>query len=341
MRDTLERALVSRWYRPRPALWLMPLAWLYTALAALAWLPWRIGLRQPWRAPCPVLVVGNLIVGGAGKTPTVIALVRALQADGWHPGVVSRGHGRHTRGVQHSGPDRSAQDIGDEPWLIARVTGVPVVVGERRVEAAQALLRANTGVDLLIADDGLQHHALGRDVELWVFDERGTGNGARLPAGPLRQALPGELPPGVRVLYNAPTPSTPLPGATARRTLAGAVLLTDWLAGQPMDPAALAALRGRPVLAIAGIAAPGRFFGMLRESGLDITPLALPDHADLAVPPWPPDTPEVLCTEKDAAKLDPAPCAGTRVWVVGLDFGLPRDLTRELGQLLARQPTRP
>lgn len=319
----------------------MPLAWLYAALAAMAVLPWALGLRRPWRAPCPVLVVGNLIVGGAGKTPTVIALARALQAEGWHPGVVSRGHGRHSRGVRLAGPDSAAAEIGDEPWLIARATGVPVVVGERRAEAARALLRAHPGVDLLIADDGLQHHALGRDAELWVFDERGVGNGARLPAGPLRQALPTTLPPHVRVLYNAPRSSTPLPGCLARRALAGAVPLAQWHAGHPMEPAALLALRGRSVLAIAGIASPDRFFGMLREMGLDIATQALPDHADLSTPPWPPGTREVLCTEKDAAKLDPSLCGATRVWVVGLDFALPQDLITRLGQLLAGQPTRP
>lgn len=341
MRARLERLLVARWYGPAVSVWLRPLAWLYAALAGLAALPWRLGWRRPWRAPCPVLVVGNLIVGGAGKTPTVIALVMALRAAGWRPGVVSRGHGRRGSGVLLAGPGQDAVALGDEPWLIARVTGVPLAVGKSRVQAAQALLQAHPEVDLLIADDGLQHHALGRDVELWVFDERGVGNGALLPSGPLRRRLPRRVPARARVLYNAPAPSTALPGALATRGLAGAVALADWHRGLAMDPAALHALRGQPLLAIAGIAAPERFFAMLRAEGLTAQTLALPDHADLREPPWPAGTPRVLCTEKDAAKLDPARCGATQVWVVGLDFRLPPDLIADLDQTLAQAAPRP
>jgi tetraacyldisaccharide 4'-kinase len=341
VRAWLERALVARWYAGPAPVWLRPLAGLYAGLAALNTLPWALGLRQPWRAPCPVLVVGNLVVGGAGKTPTVIALVQALRALGWRPGVVSRGHGRRSRGTQVATAGLDAAALGDEPWLIHRRTRAPVAVGTSRVEAAKALLQAHPEVNLLIADDGLQHHALARDLELWVFDERGVGNGALLPAGPLRQALPGQLPARARVLYNAPAASTALPGALATRRLAGAVLLADWRSGQPMAPAALQALRGRPVLAIAGIAAPERFFGMLRGEGLTIIAMPLPDHADLATLPWPPGTAEVLCTEKDAAKLDPARCGHTQVWVVGLDFRLPPELIADLHCSLAQAATAP
>lgn len=333
MRAALERWLVRRWYGPSVPLLLRPLAGLYRLLAALAALPWRRGWRRPWRAPVPVVVVGNLIAGGAGKTPTVIAVVQALQAAGRRPGVVSRGHGRRTRGTRVIAPGDPAAEVGDEPWLIARRTGAPVAVGERRVEAARALLARPQPPDVLVADDGLQHHALARDLELWVFDERGAGNGALLPAGPLRQPLPARLPPQARVLYNAPAPSTPLPGPCAQRGLAGAVPLADWHCGAPMDPGALAALRGRPLHAIAGIAAPERFFGMLRAAGLQIEPQPLPDHADLSTPPWPAGTAEVLCTEKDAAKLDPLRCAGVAVWVVGLDFRLPDTLREALQEL--------
>jgi tetraacyldisaccharide 4'-kinase len=329
VRAALERWLVARWYRPTvaPSLWpLWPLAGVYRLLAGLAALPWR----RPWRAACPVVVVGNLVAGGAGKTPTVIALVQALQAQGRRPGVVSRGHGRRTRGTRLIAPADAASAVGDEPWLIARRTGAPVAVGERRVDAARALLQAHPELDILVADDGLQHPALARDLELWVFDERGAGNGAPLPVGPLRQPLPARVPAAARVLYNAPAPSTPLPGALARRALAGAVALADWHAGAAMDPAALTALRGRPLLAVAGIAAPQRFFGMLAEAGLEVRPLPLPDHAAYDTLPWPPGTSELVCTEKDAAKLDPLRCAGVRVWVVGLDFRLPPEVTSAL-----------
>jgi tetraacyldisaccharide 4'-kinase len=324
VKASLERWLVQRWYGPSvpPLLW--PLAGLYRLLAALAALPWRLGWRRPWRAPCPVIVVGNLVVGGAGKTPTVIALVQALQARGRRPGVVSRGHGRSTRGTRVLAAGDAASAVGDEPWLIARRTGVPVAVGQSRVSAAQAL--GKFAIDCIVSDDGLQHHALARDLEIWVFDERGVGNGAPLPAGPLRQPLPERVPARAKVLYNAAAPSTPLPGALAERALAGAVPLAEWHRGAPMDPAALTLLRGQRLPAVAGIAAPERFFSMLRAAGLAIEPLPQPDHARFDTLPWPAGTPAVLCTEKDAAKLDPERCGGTAVWVVGLDFRLPPEL---------------
>lgn len=302
---------------------LAPLSWVYRVLATLQR---RDAQRRRWRARCPVLVVGNLVAGGAGKTPTVIALVQALRAAGWHPGVVSRGYGRATHGLHEVDAATPAAAVGDEPWLIHRRTLTPVVVAERRTEAARELLRRHPEVDLLIADDGLQHHALARDAEVWVFDERGVGNGMLLPAGPLRQPLPQALPPQAVVLYNAPRPSTPLRGALARRTLAGAALLADWQRGAAMDMAALKALAGRPIPAVAGIGAPGRFFDMLRDAGLTIEPLPLPDHARLDVAPWRAGTPDVVCTEKDAAKLVALPVGATRVWVVGLDFRLPQSL---------------
>jgi tetraacyldisaccharide 4'-kinase len=325
--------LARQWWRPRRGVvgWLLtPLAWLYGALAALQRVRAR---RRRWRAECPMLVVGNLVVGGAGKTPTVIALVQALRAAGWRPGVISRGYGRRGRGRREVDASASAAEVGDEPWLIHRRTLAPLVVAGRRSAAARLLLRRHPEVDLLIADDGLQHHALARDAEVWVFDERGVGNGALLPAGPLRQPLPDRVPPQALVLYNASRPSTPLPGALATRRLAGAVLLDEWQRGAPMQPAALTALAGRTITALAGIAAPERFFGMLRDAGLTLQPLPLPDHAALDVAPWRAGTPEVVCTEKDAAKLIGLPAAAlgtTRVWVVGLDFRLPEDFVAAL-----------
>lgn len=343
MRAALERALTTAWYRrrtPPPAL--LPLSAVYAGLSALAALPWRFGWRRPWRAPCPVVVVGNLVAGGAGKTPTVIALVEALRAAGRQPGVVSRGHGRRTTGVQVADGTQDAGMLGDEPWLIRRRTGVPLAVGERRVEAAAALLRAHPTVDVIVADDGLQHRALARDAELWVFDERGAGNGALIPAGPLRQRLPGRLPDGAFVVYNADAPTTSLPGPLAERALSGAVALADWHAGAPMDPALLRDLAARsaagaPMLAAAGIAAPQRFFGMLAATGIRCATLPLPDHADLSQPPWPPSTADLLCTEKDAAKLDPAHPGAARAWVVGLDFRLPAALVAALLERLPRR----
>jgi tetraacyldisaccharide 4'-kinase len=333
VRGALAHWLAQHWWRPDRSLisWLLePLARLYGLLGRRA-----AANAAPWRAPCPVVVVGNLVVGGAGKTPTVIALVHALRAAGYRPGVVSRGYGRDTRGLLRVAPDSSAADVGDEPLLIRRATGAPMWVGEQRAAAAQALLQAHPDVDLLVSDDGLQHHGLARDVEVWLFDERGVGNGALLPAGPLRQPLPTTAPPQALVLYNAPRPSTPLPGPCAGRALAGAVPLADWRHGAAMQPALLDALVGRRIVAIAGIAAPERFFGMLRARGLDIDARPLPDHAPLEALPWPPGTTDVVCTEKDAIKLAPERCGATRVWVVGLDFQLPSDLVSALRARIA------
>ncbi len=337
-----EALLARHWWRPQPS-WLAqllrPLSWLYALLAAWASARAR---RHAVAAPVPVVVVGNLIVGGAGKTPTVMALVQALQEAGWHPGVVSRGHAglaaarRVASAVQ---PDSSAADVGDEPLLMRRRTGVPVWVGRRRAAVAQALCAAHPQVDVLVSDDGLQHHALRRDVEVLVFDERGAGNGLRLPAGPLREPLPQALAACQMLLYNAPQPSTALPGWLAQRSAGAAVPLASWLAGTRDGALALPALQGRPLLAAAGIASPQRFFGMLEAAGLQISRLPLPDHHTYTALPWPSTTHDVLTTEKDAVKLQGAALGATRVWVVGLDFVLPSSFTQDvLRRLRSAQP---
>lgn len=303
---------------------LRPLGWLYGRIAGLrAWL-YRRGLLRVESLPVPVIVVGNWIVGGAGKTPTTLALLRLLRAQrgphgGLRVGVISRGYGRAGDAVQLVSRDSRAAEVGDEPLLIHLRSGAPVAVGRDRVAAARALLAAHPDTQLLISDDGLQHWRLPRALSVLVFDERGLGNGRLLPAGPLRQDRPLSAEPSL-VLYNASRPSTPLPGHLAQRRLAGAVELAAWWHGEPARPEALAALRGRPVLAAAGMAQPERFFGMLRAEGLTLEGLALPDHHDFATLPWPAGTPEVLLTEKDAVKLDAARLAGARAWVVALDF---------------------
>ena len=312
---------------------LWPLTLVYRALR---WL--HLAVQAPARRlPVPVLVVGNLIVGGAGKTPTVIALVQLLRAHGHRPGVISRGHGRRSQGLQAVGNDSPAELVGDEPLLIHRRTGVPCWVGRDRPAAGQALLAAHPEVDLLICDDGLQHHRLQRDIEVVVFDERGAGNGLLLPAGPLREDLPAELAENCLLLYNAPQPSTPLPGELLQRHLGDAVPLQAWLAGSVAGSVPLPELRGRRLLAAAGIAAPERFFSALEAEGLMITRMALPDHHDFAEPPWPAAGAEVIVTEKDAVKLNPAGPGSSPVWVVGLDFTIPPASSRRLLQLLGHE----
>lgn len=319
---------------------LQPLATLYAGLAALD--RKRQQQRRPRTLGLPVIVVGNLVIGGAGKTPTVIALIEWLRQHGWRPGVVSRGYGRANEGSLVEVTDEStAIEAGDEPLLIHRRTRVPLMVGRDRLAAALALLARHPEVDMLLSDDGLQHHRMPRDLEVVVFDGRGVGNGLMLPAGPLRQSLPHKLPSPMLVLYNAAQPSTPLPGFVAERRLAGAVALADWWRGDVSGRRSLAELHGRPLMAAAGMGDPERFFGMLEQAGLMIERLPLPDHASFDPLPWPTGTSEVLVTEKDAVKLQPERVGATRVWVVALDFALPTAFTEALQQRLPRIPSIP
>ncbi|NUZ04938.1 tetraacyldisaccharide 4'-kinase [Piscinibacter koreensis] len=316
--DALQRA----WLVRGPlAIALRPLAALFGAVLMLRRALYRFGVLRVERLPVPVVVVGNLIVGGAGKTPTVLAVVDLLRGVGRTPGVISRGYGRAAPdALVEVEPATPAAACGDEPLVLRRRAGVPVVVGRDRVAAARELLARHPGVDVIVSDDGLQHWRLGRDAQVLVFDERGVGNGWLLPAGPLREPLPAHLPARSCVLYNAPAPTTRWPGPTAERRLAGVVGLADWWRGDRPDPHALGALSGRRVLAAAGIARPRRFFDLLAAAGVEVVPLALPDHFDFATLPWPNGTADVVVTEKDAAKLDPHRIGVTRVWVAALDF---------------------
>nr|WP_234413860.1 tetraacyldisaccharide 4'-kinase [Ideonella sp. A 288] len=299
---------------------LQPVSWLYGALAAVHRWPFRCGLRTVLPAPRPTIVVGNIVAGGAGKTPAVMALVRWLQAEGRVPGVVSRGHGRATDELIDVHATTAASAAGDEPLLIHRRTGVPVLVGRDRAAAAARLCAAHPEVDVIVADDGLQHLALARDIEVLVFDERGAGNGLLLPAGLLREPLPRTLGPRQLVLYNAARPSTPLQGHLGLRRLGGVVALQDWWRGGPLAVQPLSVLTGRNVLAAAGLARPNAFFDMLDAAGVAIRRLPLPDHHDFASLPWSDDEADVVVTEKDAVKLPPSRAGTTRVWVATLDF---------------------
>jgi len=316
-----SQRLQSAWRGRGPlAVALLPFAAVYALLWRLRRLLLAAGVLRAEPLPVPVVVVGNLIAGGAGKTPTVIAVASLLRRHGHRPGIVSRGYGRSGDDVLEVLADTPAAQCGDEPRLLKRRLGLPVVVGRDRVAAARELLRRHPGVDVLVSDDGLQHARLPRAAQVLVFDERGAGNGWLLPAGPLREPMPSRVPASTVVLYNAPAPSTPLPGHLATRSLAGVVPLADWWAGRPPSPDALRDLAGRRVLAAAGMAHPERFFDMLQACGLTLQRLPLEDHHDYATLPWDAATQDVVVTEKDAVKLDPRAVGATRVWVAPLDF---------------------
>lgn len=288
-------SLQGAWLRRGLLAWcLRPVSVLYGALAGLHRSLYRLGLRRVRRLPVPVVMVGNVVAGGAGKTPVVAAVVEQLRAAGWRPGIISRGYGRRGAQCLEVTPSTPATLAGDEPLLLARRCSVPVYVAARRYEAGTALLRQYPQVDVLVCDDGLQHHALARDLEICVFDERGTGNGWLLPAGPLREAWPRPVdfvlrPPGL----------AHLPGFTVERRLGAEAVRADGQRRQLIE------LSGQPLVALAGIARPEAFFSMLLAMGLrPERTLALPDHHDYeASPPELPPGMACVCTEKDAVKL--------------------------------------
>jgi tetraacyldisaccharide 4'-kinase len=297
----VEQALLRAW-RTRGALaWLLwPLSLLYGLLNSLRSQLYRRGLLATQRVAVPVVVVGNVVAGGAGKTPIVMALAQHWTARGVRVGVVARGYGRTTPpgtpDCREVRPDSPPAEVGDEPALVRRSCQVPVFVARQRFAAAQALLAAYPDTQLILCDDGLQHHALHRDVEICVFDDRGTGNGFLLPAGPLREPWPR---PVDLVLHSGAHPA--FAGYRARRTLADYALTAD---GHRVP---LASLQGTPLRALAAIAQPDNFFTMLRAAGLTLAATeALPDHYDFNSYPRPPDKRQrLICTEKDAVKLWP------------------------------------
>lgn len=295
---SLHTTLPRLWLQRGPKVWpLLPLSWLYAALVALRRLAFARGWLASGHPGVPVLVVGNVVAGGAGKTPTTLALLQHLRARGLQVGVVSRGYGRQDTRVRAVQADSTAREVGDEPLLIAQRSGVPVWVGASRLQAARALRQAHPEVQLVVCDDGLQHLALQRDLEICVMDERGAGNGWLLPAGPLREPWPR---PVDLLLY---TDGRALPKASAQTFSARRMLAAQAVNGHG-ERRPLAHWRGQPVDALAGLARPEAFFDMLRAQGLSLASAqALPDHDDFAH--WSPPTSgrELLCTEKDAVKL--------------------------------------
>ena len=328
---------------------LAPLAGITAAAVRRKREAYRDGRRQAWRAPVPVVVVGNVYVGGTGKTPVVIAAVSGLRALGWNPGVVSRGYGARVGAAPRVGRGEALDpsDYGDEPALIARATNAPVAVHPRRARAAQALLRAHPEVDVIVTDDGLQHLQLARDVEIIVQDERGTGNGRLLPAGPLREPA-SRLDEVDAVITNRGTSTAPevAPAASARQAAAGPLRMD-----MVLDPDAARRLvdgltrpladfiePGARVAAAAGIGNPRRFFDTLRAAGVaPVEEIALPDHYAYADSPFDKVRAEhILVTAKDAVKCgrldDP------RLWEVGVTARfVPEGFADWLDETIARK----
>ncbi len=328
------RWLEQYWYRISPlhlALW--PLSLAFAALAALRRLLYRAGVLKVTRLPVPVIVAGNLSVGGTGKTPLVIWLAQLLRERGYHPGIVCRGYGGNALAPQRAATDSDPGVVGDEAVLLARRCGCPVWVGARRAVAARALLAAHPECDAVISDDGLQHYALARDVEIAVIDgERGFGNGMLLPAGPLREPLRRLARVDALVVNGAALfPRAVLPSGmpTFEMTLGGRTFYDLLDPARQAEPGHFATQR---VHAVAGIGNPGRFFNHLRDLGISFTSHPFPDHhafkpADFAAA----DAAAVLMTEKDAVKCERF--GSGKFWALRIDAQI--DLA--LGELILRQ----
>jgi tetraacyldisaccharide 4'-kinase len=314
-RAELARRLQALWYGgSRFYRLLLPLSWLYCAVVMLRRGAYRLGVLPGASLDCRVVVVGNLVAGGGGKTPLVMALAGLLTGAGLRVGILCSGYrGRASGRPQRVLADSDPGEVGDEALLLAQKTGLPVMAGRDRVAAGRALLH-DTACDLLLCDDGLQHYALHRDMEIVVIDaERPRGNGACLPAGPLRERW--------RRLQQADAvialgrPCAPA-GFVMRYVSDSAVNLHD-----PGQCRPLAAFAGRAVYAVAGIAHPWRFFNQLHEAGLQVEARAFDDHhrytpADFDFA----DRRPVLMTEKDAVKCRLLPVADA--WVVPVEVRL-------------------
>jgi tetraacyldisaccharide 4'-kinase len=303
--------LQPQWYRL--SLWhlvLLPLSLLFGLLAAARRGMYRSGLLTSFRLPVPVVVVGNIAVGGTGKTPLVLWIAQFLKTRGFRPGIVSRGYGAVGVAPRAVTPDADPARMGDEPLLLARHSGCPVWVGTDRAAVALALLQAHPQCDVLLCDDGLQHYRLRRDVEIAVVDgARGCGNGYLLPAGPLRESV-GRLDTVDAVVVNGAGTrngyAMTLAGETFRNLADGSLTA---MAGD---------FKGKKLYAVAGIGNPQRFFNHLRGLGLACEEHAFPDHH-----PYRADelafagADAVLMTEKDAVKC--AAFAAANWWQLAVE----------------------
>ena len=288
----------QHWYRLSAlslALW--PASLVYRLLVALRRFAYSSGALQALRLPVPVIVVGNVVAGGTGKTPLVLWLAAALRKRGWKPGILSRGYRGSAAAPMEVAAASPAELVGDEPLLLARHGGCPVWIGRERATAAAGLLAAHPECDVLILDDGLQHYRIARDIEIAVEDERGAGNGFLLPAGPLREPASRRVDAWVANTASCGTHSPcfrmDLRGDTFRRVAA------------PRVSAPAAAFAGKRLHAVAGIGNPQRFFDHLARLGLATVNHAFPDHHAYAASDLDfGDCEALLMTEKDAVKCE-------------------------------------
>lgn len=332
MRSETEHKLAEIWYGGAPTpLWLRSLVPLYRAGNRLD--RWRKSRNPPGDLGAAfIIIVGNITVGGSGKTPLVIRLCQILRGAGYTPGVVSRGYGRKERGMRLVSPASDPGAVGDEPVLIAQRAGVPVVVSRDRCEAARTLLKK--GIDVIISDDGLQHYRLPRNLEICVIDgKRGFGNMLLLPAGPLREPLE-RLASVDQIVVNGEAESLPEELQPVQMTVV-AGLLRSLSNGQSWR---LSQFSGCKANAVAGVGNPGRFFDLLRHSRITVIEHPFPDHHSFTADDFADmDTSlPILMTEKDAVK-----CRGLgleNAWSLSVDALMPNWWEEEFLRMVDASP---
>lgn len=317
------------WYGNARWHWLLlPLELLFLTITAMRRYLYRLGVFRVFELEVPVVVVGNITAGGTGKTPVTLWLAQTLKRKGFNPGIVSRGYGGRGNGIRVE-KDSDAELVGDEPLLLARRSGCAVVVDSNRVAAATTLV--DSGADVIIADDGLQHYRLARDFEICVIDAaRGLGNGHRMPAGPLRESR-ARLASVDQVLVNgAGTPDKRM----ATDAIHFHLVLGDAMQVSGKGTLPLASFVGTKINAAAAIGNPRRFFEALRGIGIELVEHAYADHASIDPTDFESDIP-LLITEKDAVKL--AVNTPDNVWYVPVDLQMDETAGSQLiDRLVAR-----
>ena len=330
------KSLDHYWYESSFITWLLlPLSWLYCLITIIRRKLYRLHFLKSYSARVPVIVIGNIVVGGSGKTPLLLALCDYIQKQGFKPGVVSRGYGGNVTGVKQVQKKDSADVVGDEPLMIFQRTNLPVVVGADRVAAVNYLLE-NNDCDIVLSDDGLQHYRMQRNLEIAVIDsKRGFGNGFCLPAGPLRERS-SRLQEVDIIVYNGISTST-----VEECSYSLQVVSLTKLGGD--ESRSLTSFLHKPVHAVAGIGNPERFFQQLRQNDVDIIEHAFPDHyryrqADFSG--W--NDACILMTEKDAVKCGNLPLTDAWIVKVEADFSdkLESQLSSHLLPLLKHQASR-
>ena len=320
------KPLEHYWYHANIFVWLLlPLSWLFCTVAVIRRKLYQLNIFTSVSAQVPVVVVGNIVVGGSGKTPLLITLCEFIKQKGYQPGVVSRGYGGNYVGLRQVQKTDSAELVGDEPLMIHQRTGVPVVVAADRVAAVDALI-SNNQCDIIFSDDGLQHYRMQRELEVAVVDaNRRFGNGFCLPAGPLREPV-SRLAEVDLIVYNQPA-------AEDTEDCSYRLVITDLYKLDTGESRSLESFTSARVHAVAGIGDPGRFFAQLRGSKIDIIGHAFPDHHTYKqhdFSGW--DSDCIIMTEKDAVKCRALTLPDA--WVVQVRADMSETLASQLGSKL-------